>query len=176
MEENNTPDKEITRLKPLNDFIFKRLFGENEVKDNLIALLNAVLYAKDREKLDTLEIVDNKELTKLMIKDKTGRLDVRAKMADGTQLDIEVQLVDQHNMEKKTLFYLGKLFLESIKKGQDYRVLRKVITVNILNFNFLDLDEFLSPFHLWHDKKKDFLLTDLMEIWFIELPKFWKLK
>jgi len=42
------------------------------------------------KKLVSLEIVDNKELTKEMISDKSGRLDVRAKTADGMQLDIEV--------------------------------------------------------------------------------------
>jgi len=38
----------MKRLKPLNDYIFKKLFGENEVKDNLAAFLNAVLDRKVR--------------------------------------------------------------------------------------------------------------------------------
>ncbi|WP_241428097.1 Rpn family recombination-promoting nuclease/putative transposase [Clostridium sp. DJ247] len=62
----------MQRLKPLNDFIFKKLFGENEVKDNLIAFLNAVLDRKDIDRLVTLEIIDNKELTREMINDKTS--------------------------------------------------------------------------------------------------------
>lgn len=41
--------------------------GEEESKDNLIAFLNAVLDADDRKKLVSLEIIDNKELTKEMI-------------------------------------------------------------------------------------------------------------
>ena len=41
----------MERLKPLNDFIFKKTFGEEETKDNLIALLNAILSKKDRDKL-----------------------------------------------------------------------------------------------------------------------------
>jgi len=41
----------MKRLKPLNDFIFKKTFGEEETKDNLIALLNAILSKKDRDKL-----------------------------------------------------------------------------------------------------------------------------
>ncbi|NFF60599.1 hypothetical protein FDB08_12840, partial [Clostridium botulinum] len=73
----------VQRLKPLNDFIFKKLFGENEVKDNLIAFLNAVLDRKDRDRLVTLEIVDNKELTRDLINDKTAILDVRAKTENG---------------------------------------------------------------------------------------------
>ncbi|MBF8984832.1 Rpn family recombination-promoting nuclease/putative transposase [Lutibacter sp. B2] len=166
----------MERLKPLNDFIFKKLFGENEVKDNLIAFLNAVLDRKDIDRLLTLEIIDNKELTREMIDDKTGILDVRAKTADGMQLDIEVQLTDQRNMDKRTLFYWGRLFNEGINKGQDYKDLSKVITINILDFNYIELDKFHSQFHLWEDEAKEYMLTDLVEIHFIEIPKFKELK
>ena len=34
----------MERLRPLNDFIFKKLFGEPESKENLRAFLNAILY------------------------------------------------------------------------------------------------------------------------------------
>ncbi|MFZ5989541.1 MAG: Rpn family recombination-promoting nuclease/putative transposase [Bacillota bacterium] len=113
-----------------------------------------------------------KELTKEMIYDKSGRLDVRAKTADGMQVDIEVQLTNQRNMEKRTMFYWGKLFLEGIKQGDDYISLSKVITINILDFNFLDIDKFHSKYHLWEDEEDNYLLTDLIEIHFIEMPKF----
>ncbi|MEJ8554833.1 Rpn family recombination-promoting nuclease/putative transposase [Tepidibacter sp. Z1-5] len=162
----------MERLKPLNDFIFKKLFGENEAKDNLIAFLNAVLDRKDKERLISLEIIENKELTKEMMEDKTGILDVRAKTEDGTQINIEVQLTDQRNMDKRTLFYWGRLFNEGIKKGEDYRKLCKVITINILDFEYLSLNKFHSKFHLWEDEEKDYMLTDLVEIHFIEVPKF----
>jgi predicted transposase/invertase (TIGR01784 family) len=166
----------MERLKPLNDFIFKKLFGENEVKDNLIAFLNAVLDRKDVNRLVTLEIIDNKELAKEMIDDKTGILDVRAKTADGMQVNIEVQLTDQRNMDKRTLFYWGRLFSNGIEKGQDYRELSKVITINILDFNYIKLEKFHSKFHLWEDEEKDYMLTDLIEVHFIEVPKFKSMK
>jgi predicted transposase/invertase (TIGR01784 family) len=75
-------------------------------------------------------------------------------------------------MDKRTLFYWGKLFLEGIKQGEDYVKLAKVITVNILNFNFLGVPKFHSQYHLWEDDEENYLLTDLIEIHFIELPKF----
>lgn len=162
----------MQRLNPLNDYIFKRIMGEKESEDTLIAFLNAVLDVDNRNKLVSLEIIDNKELTMEMITDKTGRLDVRAKTADGMQLDIEVQLTNQHNMDKRTMFYWGKLFLEGIKKGEDYINLSKVITINILDFNFLDIEKFHSKYHLWEDEEQNYLLTDLIEIHFIEMPKF----
>jgi predicted transposase/invertase (TIGR01784 family) len=162
----------MERLNPLNDYIFKRLMEDAE---RLIVFLNAVLGAQDQNKLVSLEIIDNKELTGEMIFDKAGRLDVRAKTADGMQIDIEVQLTNQYNMEKRTIYYWGKLFLEGLKQGEDYINLAKVITVNILDFEYLKIDRFHTKYHLWEDENKDYLLTDVMEIHFIELPKFTRL-
>jgi predicted transposase/invertase (TIGR01784 family) len=122
-----------------------------------------------------LEIINNKELTGEMISDKTSRLDVWAKTADGMQLNIEVQLTNQHNMDKRTIFYWGKLFLDGIKQGEDYSKLAKVITVNLLDFEYLKLDRFHTKYHLWEDEEKQYLLTDLIEIHFVELPKFIRL-
>jgi len=124
----------------------------------------------------TLEIIDNKELTRELINDKTAILDVRAKTEDGAQIDIEVQLTNQHNMDKRTLFYWGKLFNEKIAKGEDYKNLKKVITINILDFDYINLDKFHTKFHLWEDEEKDYMLTDLVEIHFIEVSKFNRLE
>lgn len=136
----------MDRLNPLNVYAFKRIMD----KENLIPFLNAVLNPDDQKKLVSLELFDNNtELIKEMIFDKTGRLDVRAKTADGMQIDIEVQINNHKNMDKRTLFYWGKLFLEGIKQGEDYLKLVKVITVNILDFNFLPIPKFHSTYHLW---------------------------
>ncbi len=162
----------MKRLNPLNDYFFKRLFGEEESKDNLIAILNAILNKDDCCKLTTLEIIENKELTKKMIDDKMSRLDILAKTADGMQINIEVQLLNQNNMDQRSAFYLARLFSRAIKQGEDYTKLAKVITINILDFDFIDLDKFHTTFHLWEDTAKDYMLTDIFEMHFIEVKKF----
>ncbi len=68
------------------------------------------------------------------------------------------------------------MYLENIKKGQDYTSLEKVITINILDFEFLGTESYQSSFHLWEDIEKDYMLTDVVEIHFLELPKFRKKK
>ena len=166
----------MQRLKPLNDFIFKKLFGEKDDEIILLSFLNAILSKTYTEPLTEIIIIENKELTKEMLEDKTGRIDVRAKTQNGEQIDVEVQLTDQNNMDKRTLFYWGKLFLEGIKQGEDYTPLKKVITINLVNFNYLETKDYHSSFHLWEDSEKDYLLSDVMEIHFIELPKFRKNK
>ncbi|MGL5150364.1 MAG: Rpn family recombination-promoting nuclease/putative transposase [Clostridium sp.] len=166
----------MRKVKPLNDFIFKKVFGEKGNEDILIAFINAVLKRTKKELIVEVEIVDNKQLTKELILDKTGIIDVRAKTSKGENIDIEVQLTDQGNMDKRTLFYWGKMYLENIKQGQDYTNLEKVITINILDFEFLGTENYQSSFHLWEDIEKDYMLTDMVEIHFLELPKFRKKK
>ena len=162
----------MRKVKPLNDFIFKKLFGEKGNEDILLSFLNAVLKRTCVEPIEEVSIIENKELTKELIADKTGIIDVRAKTSKGENIDIEVQLTDQGNMDKRTLFYWGKMYLENIKQGQDYTSLEKVITINILDFEFLGTESYQSSFHLWEDIEKDYMLTDVVEIHFLELPKF----
>ena len=166
----------MRKVKPLNDFIFKKVFGEKGNEDILISFINAVLKRTNKEPIVEIEIIDNKQLTKALILDKTGIIDVRAKTSKGENIDIEVQLTDQGNMDKRTLFYWGKMYLENIKQGEDYTNLEKVITINILDFEFLGTENYQSSFHLWEDIDKDYMLTDVVEIHFLELPKFRKKK
>lgn len=162
----------MRKVKPLNDFIFKKVFGEKGNEDILISFINAVLKRTKKEPIVEVEIIENKQLTKELILDKTGIVDVRAKTSKGENIDIEVQLTDQGNMDKRTLFYWGKMYLENIKQGQDYTSLEKLITINILDFEFLGTENYQSSFHLWEDIEKDYMLTDVVEIHFLELPKF----
>ena len=162
----------MRKVKPLNDFIFKKIFGEKGNEDILISFINAVLKRTNKEPIIEIEIIDNKQLTKEVINDKTGIIDVRARTAKGENIDIEVQLTDQGNMDKRTLFYWGKMYLENIKQGEDYTSLEKVITINILDFDYLKTKSYQSSFHLWEDIEKDYMLTDMVEIHFLELPKF----
>ncbi|MBK1812040.1 PD-(D/E)XK nuclease family transposase [Clostridium sp. YIM B02505] len=162
----------MRRVKPLNDFIFKKVFGEKGNEDILISFINAVLKRTKNEPIVEIEIIDNKQLTKDIILDKTGIIDVRAKTLKGEHVDIEVQLTNQGNMDKRTLFYWGKMYLENIKQGEDYANLEKVITINILDFEFLGTNSYQSSFHLWEDIEKEYMLTDVVEIHFLELPKF----
>ncbi len=160
------------RLKAKNDFIFQRIFGRKENKDILLSLLNAILELSEDNMLNDIELMDNTKLEKDRIEDKQGVLDVRAKTINGIQINIEIQLVNQYNMDKRTLFYWSKMFTEQITVGQGFDELKKTITINILDFSFIDLNRYHTSYHLKEDREPDYTLTDVLEIHFIELPKF----
>ena len=67
-----------------NDYLFKRLLGAEENKARLQDFLECVL---DMEvgSITDLELLD-KELSKDVITDKTGILDVKARLKDGTSI------------------------------------------------------------------------------------------
>ena len=63
-------------------------------KENLRAFLNAILY-NNIGNIKDIEIIKDKELTTDEITNKTGIIDVLAKIDDGTHINIEVQLTDK---------------------------------------------------------------------------------
>ena len=72
-------------------------------------------------------------------------------------------------------FYLSKMILKQLVKGDNYNQLNKTITINILDFDYINDEKFHSSYHLYEDVTKK-LLSDIVEIHFIELKKFEKSK
>lgn len=157
------------RLNPLNDYLFKQYMGTEECKECLISFLNAVLNMK----LTEVEIVENLELPKETIEGKFSRLDIRAKLPDRTQVNIEVQLLNEDNIVERSQYYNGRLYISGIHQGEDYSKLGKVISINLLNFNYLPYQEFHISSHFRIDQYPMEILTDKQEIHFIELKKFY---
>jgi hypothetical protein len=71
--------------------------------------------------------------------------------------------------------YWAMEYTRGIVEGQDYIDLPSVIVINILDFGLLPLDEFHTSFHIWEDTHKDFMLTDALEMHFIDMVKWRKL-
>jgi len=130
------------RLSPKNDFVFISLFGGEDHKDLLISLLNAILDLRGEAQLLEIEIVKNLRLSQERLDEKTGVLDIRARTVAGVEINIEIQLLNQYNMEKRTLFYWSKIFTEQLKPGQNFSELKKTIAINILDFDFLAIKRY----------------------------------
>jgi len=166
----------MERFNPLNDYLFLKVMGEEGDEEQCLAFLNAVLGSKNKRPAKLIKILENKSFTAEVIGDKTSILDVRVETDSGEKVNIEVQLKDLHNMEKRTLMHWGREFTTGISAGGDYKDMPKVITINIVNFDNIKLDDFHTCFHLWEDDHHDYLLTDVLEIHFINMVKFRRLK
>lgn len=160
------------RLNPLNDYLFKQYMGTQECKICIISFLSAVL----GEIITDVEIIDNLELPKEGLKGKFGRLDVRAKLLDGTQINIELQLLNENNIVERSQYYNGRLFISGIKSGDDYASLGRVIAINILNFNYFPYPDFHISSHFRVDQYPGDILSPKQELHFLELKKFYSSK
>jgi predicted transposase/invertase (TIGR01784 family) len=165
----------MPRLNPLNDIAFTKCFGEQGCEPQTIALLNAILERTGRNTITEVSILPHKALLPYTVEGKTSVLDVHAKTEDGTKFIVEIQRKNEYNMDRRTLFYWSREYMNGINAGQDYRDVPDVVAINILDFSYLDVDDYHTSFHLWEDRNKNFLLTTAEEIHFIELPKFRKL-
>lgn len=97
-------------------------------------------------------------------------LDIRAQTEDGRQLNVEMQMINTSNFIHRTLYYWSELYGENLHAGDDYLTLSRTITINLLNFKLFQRSRMTSLYQLRDDQDHE-LLTDLMQIYFIELPK-----
>jgi len=163
---------DIDLLDPKIDFIFKHIFGRQDNRDILAAFLNAILNLSGPS-LITAEGIEllNPFLLQESFDDKSGILDIRARLASGKQLNIEIQLASRRDMAERAVYYFSKMFSEQLHAGDDYHELKKTIVIDILNFKLLqDATSYHSVFHLWEDTAR-FKLTDVAEFHIIELPR-----
>ena len=149
-----------------NDYAFKRLLGSEENKPLLQDLLECILDLS-AEDVSELELMD-KELTKEELSDKTGILDVKLKLTNGTVIDIEIQTSWNASFVKRTLFYWAKLYTADFKAGESYDKLHKCIAINIIADTF-PLNSAMHSQYLLQEKEKHTILTDVLEIHFLDL-------
>ncbi len=160
----------MVQLTPKNDIIFKKIFGSKGNEAILKDFLTSII----EEPIKEIEVEKDSKLEKEELNDKVGILDIKVKLDNGIQINVEMQVINQQNMEKRTLFYWGKLYTGSIHEGDPFYGLKKTITINLLDFNYFDTKEYHTKWHIVEDTEKDKILTDVLEIHFIELKKFIK--
>jgi len=158
-------------LQLTNDYIFKRLFSKKGNEDILKDLLEGILEIP----IEKVEVMQEVELERVDIKDKLGVLDIKAIINESTTVDIEMQIADEKNMIERTLFYWSGLYYTGLKRGQDYKLNNKVITINILMYNIFKEEKY-HTIGLIKERESNRKITDKLEIHFIELPKFLKSK
>ena len=153
-------------MKPKIDFAFKEIMANEKAR---IGFLSAVLQIEPISIKETHIL--NTYLRKVHEDDKQGILDVRVSLNNNTEIDIEIQLAELKIWADRSLFYLSKMYTDQIEQGQDYDVLKKCVSISILNFDlFRGETEFYSRFHIMEDTRH-ILYTDKMEFHVIELTK-----
>ena len=105
----------MEKITPRVDIAFKKIFGVEENKDLLILLINSIVSAEDQISDVTLL---NPYNAKNFKKDKLSILDIKAEGASGERFNIEIQISDEADYNKRALYYWAKLYTEQFSEDE----------------------------------------------------------
>jgi predicted transposase/invertase (TIGR01784 family) len=163
----------MTYINPKTDYAFKKIFGSSESKDILISFLNAIIY-DGNPTIEDLEIIDP-NLPPRVEGLKDSSLDVKAKLADGTLVIIEMQVLNVESFGQRILYNAAKTYAFQLQKGEGYRMLKPVIALTITDFEmFKNSNNLISRF-IYKEEASNLPYPDNdIKLVFVELPKFTK--
>ena len=159
-----------TVFYPTNDFIFRRIFGTEGNEFITQSFLSTII----PDKITSISLANNVELTRDNINDKYGILDVKATLNDNIKCDIEMQVSENPAMTNRIMYYWAKLFSEEFKKSEKYDKLKRTIIILILNYQDNLISLIPKIYTTWHIREDDFSkiqLTNMLEFHIISLPK-----
>ena len=181
----NNDEKEFvksrSRLDLKNDYVFKRIFAKPENNQELKEFIEAILGIQ----IGKIE-VKNPEITKNYADERLGVLDIRAQIDENTIIDVEMQVANVSTLVDRNIGYGSRLIAEDTRAGETYEGSKKFISITILGENLLKRNTYHSIVHLKFENteqnkqvdmgyvKEQEILTDKIEIHYIELKKFLK--
>ena len=149
-----------------NDYLFRALMQTNN--QVLIELTSAVLHidvasVKAATILNPIILGDH-------ISDKEIILDVNVLFDDNSYINLEMQVTDYGNWEKRSLYYLCRNYAR-LEKGDNYINLRPSIQIGFLDYSlFPDNPEFCASYRLRNDRTfKEY--SDNLRIFVVDLTQ-----
>ena len=162
-------------INPYTDFGFKKIFGEEASKPQLIDFLNALLPEQN-------QIIDlsfkNTEQLGLTDLDRKAIYDIYCENDKGEKFIVELQKAKQNYFRERTIYYSTFPIREQAEKGNWNYNLKAVYCIGILDFTFTDYEreteksEFLHTIKLKDQNCKVFY--DKLTYVYLEMPNFIK--
>ncbi len=162
-------------INPFTDFGFKKLFGEEASKPQLIDFLNCLL--PENDKIFDLSFKD---------KDKSGKAnshrkavyDIYCENEKGEKFIVELQSVHQQFFKDRTIYYSTFPIQEQAKKGDWNYELKSMYCVGVLGFTFDDYKNEPEKGEVIHtvqlkDQNNKIFYTKLKYV-YVEVPNFKK--
>lgn len=163
---NETQKQDDFIMFPTNDVCFAGLMENPVVRKGFCAAIMRVR----PEEIEETELLP----THLKLKyagDKLGILDVRVRLKDGLQINMEMQVNYFEFWDERALFYLSKMFSGQLKQGDSYEKLQRCIHVSILDFIRFPEDKECYRRILFRDDVDGGIYNNKMELQFLELKK-----
>jgi predicted transposase/invertase (TIGR01784 family) len=116
-----------------SDFVFKKVFGAEEHKDILIALLNALLDLKGPATIVDVTYLSEEQRPKVE-ELKHSVVDVKCKDSRGRFFVVEMQVLQVEGFDKRVVYNASKAYVSQIARGEEYLGLDDVVAISICDF------------------------------------------
>ena len=113
--------------------------------------------------------LENTFLHRRSRREKQGIPDVRLLLNNDRRINIELQIKEVPDWDKRSLFYLSKMYSEEAHIGEDYARLKKCIVICVLGFRWDTRPGYHKVYYLRDQDGQ--LYSDQFEIHVIELNK-----
>lgn len=169
MDNFNYQEKLDEIITPKKDLVFKRIFGQKGNEEILKSFLEAILEIK----IKSVNLDLNTEIVPEFYGKKASRVDVRAKLEDGTEVNVEIQVNKNEYSERRCLYYWSKLYSSKLIQGENYNTLNKVICIWIVDGKvYKQIPNFITKWQIGNDESNGKKHFKELEIYIIELKKF----
>ncbi len=184
-------------LSPRSDMAFKKLFGSKDHKELTIKFLNAMLQLPVGKQIEKIDFQDTTSFS-THIEGREIAFDVYCTDEQNNHFIIEMQALNEYDFFERSQYYIARALAAQLKKTDPYKGLLPVIFVGIVNYNLdyihknkrkpefrsssiIKLEEWLlqskdviSQYSLINRVTGEILPVPLMELHFVQLPKFEK--
>ncbi|MCY1074955.1 Rpn family recombination-promoting nuclease/putative transposase [Archangium lansingense] len=160
---------------PRTDFVFKKIFGAEEHKPLLMALLNGLLELDEAHRVVEVELLSAEQRPKVQ-ELKYSIVDVKCTDARGTHYVVEMQVLNVEGFEKRVVYNVAKAYTGQLDAGQRYPDLDDVIGVTICDFELWPQREVpgVPMLSRWRMQEQHGGARGLgqLQFVFLELPKY----
>ena len=131
-----------------NDYMFRAVLQSNNKV--LRGLICALLHLREDE-IKSVKIT-NPIILGESVKNKEFRLDINLLLNDHTKVNLEMQVANKLNWDKRSVIYLCRSF-DNLNHGQDYTEAKPVIHIGFLDYTLFDkFPEFYATYKLLNVK------------------------
>ncbi len=113
----------------------------------------------------------NTEIVSEKYKGKNPRFDIRLRLADGQEIDIEMQVLNHFNLIKRAEYYNSKLYAGQLKQGEDYSKLRRTISLIFVFHDVFTNKEYVNSIVPTHIETGN-IVKECKWMCYIELGKY----
>jgi len=156
-------------LPPKSNTVFQLLFGDQRNVEILADFLKAVLDIPEDEYRD-IRIV-NPYLPREYADRKLGIVDLRITTRSGQIVHVEIQRFPFTAMRDRILFYDSSLITGQIGEKEEFKALKRVITILITNYPLFTKSPLYHHRFTLYDHRAAVEFTNLLEIRTLELTK-----